>query len=80
MCLPTTFSTDPTGPGAWVNNSRRKTRLDYVAISQVWLCCVKSARVVRNVVLAIADRLGHRLPRVDLLLPKDTSCRAELPA
>ena len=33
-----------------------------------------------NVVLAIADRLGHRLPRVDLVLPKDTTCRAELPA
>ena len=75
LCLPATFSTDPVGPGTWVSISGKEKRLDYVAIPQDWLCCVTGDGVDRSVVLAI-----HRLSRVDLLLPKGTSCRAELPA
>ena len=74
-----TFSTDPSGPGTWVSKAGKDKRIDYVAIPQDWLCYVKSARVGHNVALAMADRLDHRVPRVDVVLPKDTQCRNEAP-
>ena len=78
--LPSTFSTDPNGPGTWVDTYGNEKRIDYVAVPQEWLCYVSSARVDRNVVLAIDDKVDRRLLRVDLHLPGDSECKTDSPA
>ena len=80
MCLPTTFATDPRGSGTWDSPNGNESRIDYVAIPQHWLCFVQSARVDRNITLAIADKLDHRLVRVDSCQPRGTECVYHRPA
>ena len=80
MCLPTTFATDPRGSGTWVSPNGNEIRIDYVAIPPHWLCFVQSARVDRNITLAIADKLDHCLVRVDSCQPRGTECVYHRPA
>ena len=70
LCLPTTFATDPNGPGTWVSPNGSESRKDFVAIPQQWLRYVQSARVNHGITLAIDDKLDHRLVRVDISLPQ----------
>ena len=79
LCLPTTFATDPNGPGTWVSPSGSERRIDFVAIPQQWLCYVQGARVDHGIALAIDDKLDHRLVRVDICLPQKTECIYERP-
>ena len=51
-----------------------------MAIPQQWLRFVQSARDDRDITLAIADELDHRLVKVDICLPKDTECVYHRPA
>ena len=68
-----TFISDENGGTTWVSSQGRKRRIDYVAVPRRWSPCVTAAFVDKRVNLALRDKLDHRLARVSVEAPVETS-------
>ena len=81
VCLPPTFvqliRLAPAPGSTTQEGNRGWTTLPYLRTA---FPLSKAPEVTDMFAWAIADKLHHKLPRVNLLLPKDAICRAELPA
>ena len=67
------FISDENGGTTWVSSQGRKRRIDYVAVPRRWSPYVTAAFVHRRVNLALRDKLDHRLARVSVEAPVETS-------